>query len=86
VDLRQTRDKSKCIIKSKSQQNQNQKNQSLKFTIFSFRIHIVFFLNFFEADFANSSIFGKNSIFYGKVTLKNGSPTTNHHTYFRNAG
>jgi hypothetical protein len=31
-------------------------------------IHIVFFLYFFEAGFANSSIFGKNSIFYGKVT------------------
>jgi hypothetical protein len=31
-----TEDKSKCLIKSKSQQNQNQKNQSLEFTVFSF--------------------------------------------------
>jgi hypothetical protein len=66
--ISQAGDKSKCIIKSKSQQNQNQKNQSLEFTVFSFQCTYSILFVFFEAGFVNSSIFGKNSIFYEKVT------------------
>jgi hypothetical protein len=42
--LSQIGDKSKYIIKSKSQQNQNQKNQSLEFTVFSFQCTYGIFL------------------------------------------